>query len=154
MTKFFLKTADRKSMDKVPVILIFLQLAVAPVLSHAQSGAEKTAMKRQLLKRKKGFDRYIRERDTLKRLSERAIADIQKDRGFRAKKRRAAQENFRRKSDAFPFAAYRKFIKKRDAKREKKLSVKQQYRDYKAWLRKIEDQRRYKINKEKAYRLE
>lgn len=123
----------------------------SPVEARETSGK---ALKKRLLARKKSFDRYLNERDLKRKDLRKSALQHTVTRARQTAKAKRARDDFQRSANQFPVQAYRKFAQNRDLKMARRDRARLNFQSYREKLRKIEQQKKYRVDKAKAYRLD
>lgn len=109
--------------------------------------------KERLLKRKKAFEKHLAAEEERERLRQ-SKADQQKAiRQKYAEHKEEARKQFRREEYRFPVEAYKKFVEKRERKKNNLEKARQHYSNIQNELREIYKNKQYQINGNKEFKL-
>lgn len=139
--------------------LIFIFTLVIAQTSLAEGGAgfdfdkTKNGEIQRLKKRKMSFDEYLKEQQ---RLEDKRMEKADQMKGVRkvyAERLEKARKSFHRNNTTFPVGAWRNFIKERDQKEIAFEKARRNYGQMQKELRRIYDNREYKIDGNKEFKL-
>jgi len=137
----------------ITTIFYFILISFGIMMpSYGFSETPKEVLSR-LDKRKESFKKYINSRD--KKIQGREIlADNHRHkREEQDRQRKKNRQEFKRTSQGFPVKAYRQFVKNRSQKQQAREKARVHFQANRQLVKKVQQQKKYYINKSKAYDL-